>query len=571
MTTVREARESDEAVLARLGYRQEFKRNFKPLDVFGIAFSIIGLLPSIACVLASVLHISRFLDFSQLCAFEHGIQWRSCVNGVGLGLWVVFYYVHWDGAGRAQPRRQLYYLTYTLSSPRSRNVLCWIVGYASTISGIAGIASVDWGCTVQIAAGVNIGSDGQLIISNQQCYGIYAAIVLSQAVICSLGTKVLARLQVVSVFSNILLCLVVIIVLPIASPKELKNPASYVFGNFTNRKFSGWPDGFAFILGLLAPLWTISGYDAVIHISEESFDAATAAPWGMVYSIAIAGVLGWAVNVLLAFCMGSDLSEVLGGGVNQPMAQIFLNSFGRSWALVLWSCIILLHYMTGSSLVLSASRQSFAFARDGALPFSKFLYQVNTYTGTPVNTVWFDCVLALLIGLLALLGRATVNAVFMISVTATRDRFALGVLGDPIAGIAVAFMLFMLVILCFPPSASPDVTTMNYTSVVLGGVMLLAMIWYYFPVYGGMHWFHGPTFNVEDKVQSRASVEKKAGQCYSVDASTTGTSPTHAALCSNCRLCTTALTHSRLPHLEQGCTCATLLEGPAGTIRGFVP
>ncbi|KAF8440491.1 hypothetical protein L210DRAFT_3539815 [Boletus edulis BED1] len=35
MTTVREARESDEAVLARLGYRQEFKRNFKPLDVFG--------------------------------------------------------------------------------------------------------------------------------------------------------------------------------------------------------------------------------------------------------------------------------------------------------------------------------------------------------------------------------------------------------------------------------------------------------------------------------------------------------------------------------------------------------
>ena len=75
--------------------------------------------------------------------------------------------------------------------------------------------------------------------------------------------------------------------------------------------------------------------------------------------------------------------------------------------------------MMGSSLVLAASRQSFAFARDGALPLSKFLYRVNTYTGTPVNTVWFDCVLALLIGLLALLGRAAVSAVFTISVTAT--------------------------------------------------------------------------------------------------------------------------------------------------------
>lgn len=73
----------------------------------------------------------------------------------------------------------------------------------------------------------------------------------------------------------------------------------------------------------------------------------------------------------------------------------------------------------GSSLVLAASRHSFAFARDGALPFSKFLYRMNTFTGTPVNAVWFDCVLALLIGLLALVGGAAINAVFTIAVTAT--------------------------------------------------------------------------------------------------------------------------------------------------------
>ena len=38
----------DEEVLASLGYRQEFKREFKTWEIFGIAFSIIGLLPSIA-------------------------------------------------------------------------------------------------------------------------------------------------------------------------------------------------------------------------------------------------------------------------------------------------------------------------------------------------------------------------------------------------------------------------------------------------------------------------------------------------------------------------------------------
>lgn len=40
----------DEQLLAGLGYKQEFKRDFRPLEVFGIAFSLIGLFPSAACV-----------------------------------------------------------------------------------------------------------------------------------------------------------------------------------------------------------------------------------------------------------------------------------------------------------------------------------------------------------------------------------------------------------------------------------------------------------------------------------------------------------------------------------------
>ena len=41
----------DDALLAALGYKAELKREFKPLEVFGLAFSIIGLLPSIASTL----------------------------------------------------------------------------------------------------------------------------------------------------------------------------------------------------------------------------------------------------------------------------------------------------------------------------------------------------------------------------------------------------------------------------------------------------------------------------------------------------------------------------------------
>lgn len=86
---------------------------------------------------------------------------------------------------------------------------------------------------------------------------------------------------------------------------------------------------------------------------------------------------------------------------------------------------VVFRYMMGSSIVLAASRQSFAFARDGALPFSNLLYRINAYTGTPVNTVWFDCGFALLIGLLALSGSAAVNATFTISVTALYVAYTL--------------------------------------------------------------------------------------------------------------------------------------------------
>ncbi|KAH7884213.1 amino acid/polyamine transporter I [Phlebopus sp. FC_14] len=485
---------SDEALLASLGYKQEFRRAFTPLEVFGIAFSIIGLLPSIASA-------SNGGPVAMVWGWAFATCFILCI-GMALG----------EVASSAPTSGGLYYLTYTLSSPRTRNVLCWIVGYASTIGIITGIASINWGCTIQITAAANIGSDQQFVATDIETYGIFAAVVISQAIICSLGTRVLARLQTVYVIFNVLLCIVVIVALPAATPAAYRNTPSYVFGNFTNE--TGWPNVFAFILSLLAPLWTISGYDATIHISEEASNAAIAVPWGIVAAISIAGILGWAINVSLAFCMGTDLDSILGSPVGQPMAQIFLNSFGKTWTLVLWTFVVLVQYMMGSSQLLAASRQSFAFARDGALPLSDLLYRFNKYTATPVNTVWFDALMALLVGLFA---------VFSISVTATYlaymvpivSRFAfdnnfkpgpfhLGVMSAPIATIAVLFMAFMMVVLCFPSTPAPQVPDMNYTVVVLGGVMTLAMMWYYFPVYGGVHWFQGPISNT-DSGQPRSS------------------------------------------------------------------
>jgi amino acid transporter len=228
--------------------------------------------------------------------------------------------------------------------------------------------------------------------------------------------------------------------------------------------------------------------------------------------------------------MGDNLGLLVNSP--QPLAQIFLNAFGKKPTLGIWSIVILVQYMMGSSILLAGSRQIFAFSRDGALPFSGWLYRINSVTKTPVNTVWFDAFLSILLGCLAFAGAQAINAIFAMSVTAlyvaysipigarivTKTNFKpgpfhLGAWGVPVAIIAVIFMVFMGTVFLFPTTPQTSVQEMNYTVVVLGGTLLLSVIWFYFPKYGGVHWFKGPIANIRsmqspDETQSMESSEK---------------------------------------------------------------
>ena len=72
----------------------------------------------------------------------------------------------------------------------------------------------------------------------------------------------------------------------------------------------------------------------------------------------------------------------------------------------------------------------------------------------------------------------------------------------PIAVLAVLFMVFMTIVFLFPSTPQTSVQEMNYTVVVLGGVLLLSLVWFYFPVYGGVYWFTGPVANIDTRSSS---------------------------------------------------------------------
>ncbi|KAJ7700705.1 APC amino acid permease [Mycena rosella] len=501
---------SDEDFLATLGYKQELRREFSPVEVFGIGFSIIGLFPSISSVL-----------FFSLPYGAVGMVWGWAVCVVFLTFMSLALA---ELASAAPTTGGLYYWSYAYSTPKWRRLLSWIVGYTNTISNIAGVCSIDWGCALQITSAASIGSNFTFVPTVGHNFGVFCALVISHAAVCSLSGRIIARLQKLYITFNIVLVLGIIIGMPIATSKEFKNDARFAFGDLEN--FSLWPNGYGVILSFIAPLWVIGGLDSCVHMSEEVSNAAVAVPWGIVAATTLSGVLGWAVNVTIAFCMGTDIGGILGSVTGQPMSDILFNSFGQKGALAIWALVAVTQFMMGTSSLTASSRQTWAFARDGALPFSSFFHRINSTTGTPVNCVWMCAGSAILLGLLAFAGPTAINAIFSLAVACQyiaysipisarflggkefkRGPFHLGIFSLPVAVIAVAWMSFMVVVVMFPTSPIVDSGSMNYSCVVLGGTLSLAVGYYYFPKVGGVYWFEGPVKTVHD------------GQSYSADSS----------------------------------------------------
>jgi len=197
-----------------------------------------------------------------------------------------------------------------------------------------------------------------------------------------------------------------------------------------------------------------------------------------------------------------------------------------------------------SSCTIAASRVTYAYSRDGALPLSRWLKLVNTRTKTPVNAVLAVLIVAALLGLLMFASPIAIGAVFSIGAIAQYTAFIfpialklfaagdnfrpgssslffalprifyliskyqsyqgpwhLGRFSKPIGAVACAFVALMIPVLCFPATKGSDLNrlNMNYSCLIYGGTMSLAL-WY---ALDARKWLKGPKINVEHLIHTR--------------------------------------------------------------------
>lgn len=221
----------------------------------------------------------------------------------------------------------------------------------------------------------------------------------------------------------------------------------------------------------------MSGYDAPFHLSEECSNASTAAPRAIVMTAGLGGLLGWALQLVVAYTV-VDIPAALASPLGQPWAAYLLQVLPRDAALAVLALTVVCGFSMGQGCMVAASRVTYAYARDGCFPLSRVWARVNRRTQTPVNAVWLNAAIGTALLLLIFGGAEAIGAIFSVGAIAAfvaftipifirvfcvgnrfrRGPWHLGRWSRPIGAAACAFVALMLPVLCLPAATGSDLT-----------------------------------------------------------------------------------------------------------------
>ncbi|SCU89549.1 LAFA_0E18976g1_1 [Lachancea sp. 'fantastica'] len=497
---------SDQQVLAELGYKEELKREFSPLQIFGVAFSIMGLLPSIASTLDG-----------GLTAGPVGLNWGWFVAGIlilsiGVALAELSSSIPTAGA--------VYVSCYQWAPARVRKCISYSVGFLDTLALSASVCSIVYGLAQQILSAVVV-TNPDFDVTNPISYGVFAACIIVMSLVTSMTSKFTSKLQTISIVANCFVIALLFIVLPIGVKRSAKldysfNDAKFIFGKVEN--LSTWNTGWNWcIAGMMPAIWTIGAYDSCLHMAEEARDAPRSVPIGIVGSISVCWILGWLVCIVLLACMDSDINNVVNSAYGQGITQIFYDALGKRWTLGFLALLIICQFLMGASTVVANSRQFWAFARDDAIPMSGFFKKVDKRTSVPINAVWGSSGLALALGCLCFAGDTAADALFSLSVAGmymalifpitlrltygkndfTPGPFYLGDFWSPLVNwFAVLSQAFIIIMMMFPSDKGVAPDSMNYTVVIGPGFWAISLIYYFL---WQRKFYKGPKSNLTDE------------------------------------------------------------------------
>jgi amino acid transporter len=513
MSAATEPLTSDERLLEKMGYKPELNRGWSAFSNFAISMTII-------CILSG-------------CLTTYGQAWNyGGPIGMSIGWPVISILVLMVGFSMAELASKfptaggIYYWAHQLGGPR----WAWFTGWFNLLGLVAIIAAVDYGAAsflnsllalYDLHFIVDFGTSS-LSSGLHHSFELFVLILLVHGLINVFSSPLVALLNRISVWW-ITGGVIAIVAILIFGPAHHQS-AAFVFEHRINN--SGFTHGmywfFILPIGFLLTMYTFTGYDASAHISEETHNAALAAPQGIWRSIAWSALAGWVVLLSITFAATHvNVITAAGGGAVPVITSALSSGLAK---LVLWISVVA-QLFCGMGCVAASSRMAFAFSRDRAIPGHSLWRRLNRHK-TPTWSVLLVGGLALLITIPAWFGDKAGLPVAFFAVTSITAiglyiayaipiylRWRMGDAFEPgpwtlgakykwINLIAILWVVLCVIIFCLPtsPGAVPwnhgfSFSLFNYAPVVTLGLFLAVLISWEL---SAKHWFTGPIRTIDE-------------------------------------------------------------------------
>jgi len=487
--------EHDKQVLHKMGYAQQLARRMSGFSNFAISFSIICILAGGITAFPVALSAGGGFSvavgwlvggaFAMTVAFAMGQIASSYPTAGGL--------YHWGSIlggkawGWATAWFNLLGLVFVVSSV---DVGVYLLAKALVLQPMFGI-ELNWVITLSDTFVIDM---WQLII--------VGGLLISQGLFNHYGIKLTTMLTDFSGYLILAVAAVLVVALLLGSPVPLDFSRLFAYQNFVgdagggvfpaDTQVFGAPfqlGSIGFLLGLLFVCYTLTGYDASAHTSEETHDAQVNVPRGMWTAVLISWVSGFIMVATFVLVMPS-VAEGAGQGWNSFYYMFAASKMGSAVSGFLSIGIVVANYFCALAGMTSASRMMFAFARDGGLPASGFLSHVSTKFRTPTYAIWTAVVVAWLSIVYgnAFVVLATGCAVFLYlsyvmpviagllaegKTWTEKGPFNLGRWSKPNAIVAIVGAIVLAITGFFPPNEKVLYLT-------LGMVVVMVVLWFAF-------------------------------------------------------------------------------------------
>ncbi|KAK0278726.1 hypothetical protein LTR35_008990 [Friedmanniomyces endolithicus] len=463
-----------------LGYKTEMARNrslwtllFQSLAIAAIPYGN----PSTSWVIILVLDESIALSLGELAS-------RYPTSGGPS---------YWDkhSSTMASDRQVNDVLTLTQSfqvAPKYKVALAYITGWVWLIGNWTITLSVNFGFASLLSATISM-YHPDFLMSDWQLLLVFYALCLFTFVICTFFNKYLPMVDTICAGFTALSIVIILIALSVSAAF---GRAPYTLGHY-DTSFAGY-GSFTFFIGLLPSAYTFSAIGMISAMAEECADPAVKVPWALSLCVPIGGFAGFFFIIPICATL-PPLADVILAPVGQALPYIFHTVMGSpGGGLGLIFLVLVITLFCSISITVAASRCTWAFARDDAIPGAKIWAKVDERLGVPVNSLALVTVVQMLLGLINLGSSSAFTAFVSVGVQAlalaygipiaislfcgrkevNKARWNLGqTLGTIVNVLALMWIAFELVLFSMPTALPVTSVTM-----VLVGFGAIAALWY---------------------------------------------------------------------------------------------